>query len=138
MSMSNGTAWSSPTTARMSSVDPSSDVPIACIRNRTRSCCRRRRWISAMYSDALASGRPSASTVKSAVAIRRAYLGQRRVGDPTHYSDDGPNDVGIELGAGVVHQLTQRDLLRHRHPVRPLAGHRVEGIATGDDPGGER
>ena len=33
---------------------PSREVPIACIRKRTRSCLRRRRWISAMYSLALA------------------------------------------------------------------------------------
>jgi hypothetical protein len=38
----------------MSSVEPSSEVPIACIRKRTRSCRASRRWISAMYSLALA------------------------------------------------------------------------------------
>ena len=43
-----GTACSSPTTARMSSVEPSSDVPIACMRYRTRSCPASRRWIAAM------------------------------------------------------------------------------------------
>src|SRR5256714_3238488 len=52
----------------MSAVEPSSEVPIACIWNRTRSWARSRRWISAMYSLALASGRPSAITVRSAVA----------------------------------------------------------------------
>src|SRR5439155_17796534 len=52
----------------MSSVEPSSSVPIACSRNLTLSCARRRRWISAMYSLALGSGRPSAITVRSAVA----------------------------------------------------------------------
>src|SRR4051812_40616477 len=52
----------------MSSVEPSSDVPIACMAKRTRSCARSRRWISAMYSLALTPGRPSARTVRSAVA----------------------------------------------------------------------
>src|SRR3954449_7844310 len=68
MPISNGTACSSPTTARMSAVEPSSDVPIACIWKRTRSWAPSRRWISAMYADALASARPSAMTVRSAVA----------------------------------------------------------------------
>src|SRR3712207_6010354 len=53
----------------MSSVAPSSEVPIACIWNFTRSWARRRRWISVMYSLALAPWRPSARTVRSAVAI---------------------------------------------------------------------
>ena len=48
MPISNGTACSSPATARMSAVEPSSEVPIACIAYRTRSCAARRRWISAM------------------------------------------------------------------------------------------
>src|SRR5215207_7149545 len=74
----------------MSSVVPSSEVPIACMWKRTRCCFRNRRWISAMYSLALSSLRPSARTVRSAVAIglegyarappRAGYLGLRPLG----------------------------------------------------------
>src|SRR3954451_25357934 len=53
----------------MSAVSPSSDVPIACITCFTLSCWASRRWISAMYSEALALGRPSAITGRSAVAM---------------------------------------------------------------------
>jgi len=42
---------------------------MACIWKRTRFCFCSRRWISAMYSLALSSWRPSARTVRSAVAI---------------------------------------------------------------------
>src|SRR4051794_12213927 len=71
----------------MSAVEPSSDVPIACMRNLTRSCARKRRWISAMYSLALASGRPSAMTVRSAVATS----GEAR-------PDRLDLEVGVEVG----------------------------------------
>src|SRR3712207_3213185 len=56
----------------MSSTEPSSEVPIACISKRTASCWSRRRWISAITSPPLAPSRPTVITVISAVAIAAA------------------------------------------------------------------
>src|SRR3954447_5788712 len=53
----------------MSATLPSSSVPIAWSLKRTLSCACRRRCISAMYSLALAEGRPRPITVRSAVAM---------------------------------------------------------------------
>src|SRR5690348_6047758 len=75
--ISKGTSCSSPTIARMSAVEPSREVPIACSSYPTRSCAARRRWISAMYSDAEVPGRPRAMTVRSAVAMGSAGRGRR-------------------------------------------------------------
>src|SRR4051812_19699299 len=75
----------------MSGTEPSRDVPIACITYFTRSWRASRRWISAMYSDALASGRPRAMTVRSAVA--RALPGL--VG-PAVRAADGRGDRRLE------------------------------------------
>src|SRR5690349_18329244 len=56
----------------MSSTEPSSEVPIACIWKRTASWRSRRRWISAITSPPLAPSRPTVITVISAVAIGSA------------------------------------------------------------------
>src|SRR5688500_5603597 len=59
----------------MSSVEPSSEVPIACSLKPTLFWAASRRWISAMYSPALGSERPRPITVRSAVAISTPALG---------------------------------------------------------------
>ena len=48
------------------------------------------------------------------------------------------DDVGRELRAGVGVQLGDRDLERQRLAVRAVGRHRVEGVAGGDDAGGDR
>src|SRR5687767_9743656 len=44
------------------------------------------------------------------------------------------HDSRVELRAGAVVQLGERPLPAHRRPVWPVRGHRVEGVAHGDDP----
>src|SRR5438034_9958061 len=94
----------------MSSVEPSSSVPIACSRNLTLSCARRRRWISAMYALALGSGRPSAITVRSAVAMASVRVLVLAPG------------AGL-LGLGVRRSLEQERVVRRDERIR--CHHRV-------------
>src|SRR3954454_22459604 len=91
----------------MSSVDPSSEVPMACIRYLTRSCAASRRWISAMYSLALTCGRPRASTVRSAVAICAGYA---RSALPAL---EGVDEI-VEHGLGSPRRVDPKDYLVSR------------------------
>src|SRR3954465_1187758 len=109
----------------MSAVAPSSEVPMACIRYRTRSCAASRRWISATYSLALTPARPSASTVRSAVATPRRLLAEHLL--PAE-ARAGPRDVlaGVEPGQHVHRRagalLRKRRLTRGRQRALHLTG----------------
>ena len=48
------------------------------------------------------------------------------------------DELGVELRPGVLLELDDRRVVRHRPLVRPVVGHRVVGIGDRDDPGAER
>src|SRR3954449_12925996 len=49
-----------------------------------------------------------------------------------------PDHAGIELAAGGVEHAPVGDLRRKWAAVRARGGHRLEGVADGEDPGLER
>src|SRR4051794_6432275 len=120
MPSSNGTACSSPTTARMSVVEPSSDVPMACITYRTRSWAASRRWIAAMYSEADASARPSEITVRSAVATRAIEAGLPGLAGAAVRAADGRRHRGGE--AVAARARVEGPVLRPAGAPRLLVG----------------
>ena len=51
---------------------------------------------------------------------------------------DRRDDLGVELRAGAAPKLDERHVERPRLAVRAVGGHRVQRVADGDDPGGQR
>jgi len=52
--------------------------------------------------------------------------------------DEQPDDAGVELGAGIHHQLVEGCLCRARRLVATVRSHGVEGVDYQEDPGQER
>ena len=52
--------------------------------------------------------------------------------------EEGVNDLRVELPGGLAGDLRQRVWNRSARLVRPVVGHRVEGVGDGHDSTGER
>src|SRR5215210_3161817 len=114
----------------MSTTEPSSEVPMACMRNPTRSWASSRRRISARYSEALGCGPPRPMTEKSAVATaRRSSPAELR-------------SPALEKGAHALQAVLGRERELEQPSLLVEAG-RERGLLGGQDrllgqPRGER